>query len=228
MAGCTSCVSGAGSSDVVADPRLRRALWVALFLNATMFGVEAVAALYGRSVALQADAVDFFSDAANYGISLLVLGMGIGARARAALFKGVTMGLFGFGVLGTSLYRCLFQDVPDPQVMGMVGALALITNLSVAGLLYRYRGGDSNMRSVWLCSRNDAVANLAVITAASGVVATGTGWPDLLVATGIAALCLSAAVQVIGQARTELRSLPPCSGHTDQTGADPGLVPPQP
>ncbi len=96
MAGCTSCVSGAGSSDVVADPRLRRALWIALFLNATMFGVEAVAALHGRSVALQADAVDFFSDAANYGISLLVLGMGIGARARAALFKGVTMALVRF------------------------------------------------------------------------------------------------------------------------------------
>jgi len=110
----------------------------------------------------------------------------------------------------------------------MVGALALITNLTVAGLLYRYRGGDSNMRSVWLCSRNDAVANVAVIAAASGVVATGTGWPDLLVAAGIAALCLSAAVQVIGQARVEMRCLPTYAPHADQARPDPGLLPPQP
>lgn len=228
MVGCASCVSKAGSSEAVADPRLRQALWVALFLNATMFGVEAVAALYGRSVALQADAVDFFSDAANYGISLFVLGMGVQARARAALFKGVTMGLFGVGVLGTSLYRTWFQEVPDAQVMGIISVLALVTNLAVAGLLYRYRGGDSNIRSVWLCSRNDALANLAVIAAASGVLATGTGWPDLLVAAGIATLCLSAAVQVIGQARTELRYLPSRAGHTHQAGPETRLVTRQP
>ena len=222
MAGCTSCVSGAGSQDARGNPSLRRVLWVALFLNALMFGVEAIAALYGRSLALQADAVDFFGDAANYGISLLVLGMGIQARARAALFKGITMGLFGIGVLGTSLYRTLFQEVPDAQVRGVVGVLALATNLTVAGLLYRYRSGDSNMRSVWLCSRNDAVANVAVIVAASGVMATGAGWPDLFVAAGIATLCLSSAVQVIGQARAELRFRP-----ADQSRPDPRLAPPQ-
>jgi Co/Zn/Cd efflux system component len=179
-------------------------LWIALVLNALMFLVEVVAGFLSGSVSLQADAVDFFSDSANYGISLFVLGMGIQARARAALFKGATMAVFGVGVLFLASYRFVTQAVPDAEMMGLTGLLALAANVFVAALLYRYRSGDSNMRSIWLCSRNDALANLAVIAAASGVLVTSHGWPDVIVAAGIAALNLTAARQVIAQARAEL------------------------
>lgn len=182
----------------------RRVLWIALAINGTMFGVEIVAGLMGRSLSLQADALDFFADAANYGISLLVLGWGVKWRAGAALFKGVAMALVGFWVFGMAVYHVQSGNVPQSEVMGIVGVLALIANLSCAWLLYKYRSGDSNMRSVWLCSRNDAIANIAVLVAASGVWATGSGWPDVVVGAIIATLALSSAIQIIRQARIEL------------------------
>jgi Co/Zn/Cd efflux system component len=204
MAGCHSCASDQSLHTPPPDGRFRRVLWIALVLNALMFVVEVTAGILSGSVSLQADAVDFFADSANYGISLFVLGMGIQARARAALFKGATMAVFGVGVLSIACYRFLTQTVPDVEIMGATALLALATNVFVAALLFRYRSGDSNMRSIWLCSRNDALANLAVIAAASGVLVTGHGWPDVMVAAGIATLNLTAARQVIGQARTEM------------------------
>lgn len=187
------------------DDGYRRALWIALAVNAAMFAVETGAGLTAQSVALLADAVDFFGDAANYGVSLFVLGLAAAWRARAALLKGATMGIFGLFVLGHAVWNAVTGAAPEPLVMGAVGALALAANLGVALMLYRFRGGDANMRSVWLCSRNDAIGNLAVLAAASGVFATGTFWPDLIVAGIMAALSLQAAVAVVRQAYGELR-----------------------
>jgi cation diffusion facilitator family transporter len=183
----------------------RRVLWFVLALNAVMFAVELLAGLTAGSVALQADALDFLGDAANYGISLLVLGHGLGRRALAGLVKGVTMGLFGLWVLGNAAYHALAGTMPEAEVMGAVGLLAFAVNVAVAVLLFRHRHGDSDRRSVWLCSRNDAIGNIAVVLAASGVLATGTNWPDLAVALLMAGLALSAAVQVIRQALGERR-----------------------
>lgn len=188
------------------DSRFRKALWIALVLNTVMFGVELAGGVSADSKSLLADAVDFLGDAANYAISLSVLAMGALWRARAALIKGVSMGLYGVGVLGAVLYGLSQGNVPEPVTMGVIGALALATNVSVAILLYAFREGDANMRSVWLCSRNDAIGNVAVMVAASGVFFSGSAWPDLLVATGMAVLALSSATQVIQQARQELNA----------------------
>lgn len=200
MAGCNDCVGGG-----LADGRFRRVLWFALGANLTMFVVELIASFVGRSVSLQADALDFMGDSASYAISLFVLGMGIRARALAGLLKGLAMGAFGLWVTATAVVRAFTGTVPDPAVMGPVAVLALLTNLAVALLLFRYRSGDANMRSIWLCSRNDAVANMGVILAAAGVIATGAGWPDIAVAIVIAGLNLTAALQVCRQAADELR-----------------------
>ena len=183
---------------------LRRVLWIALFANAAMFLLEIAAGVSAGSVSLLADAIDFFGDAANYAISLAVLAMGAVARARAALFKAGTMVLFGVLVLGRALWAAMNGTVPEPMTMGIVGALALATNVGVAVLLYAYREGDANMRSVWLCTRNDAIGNVAVLLAALGVFGTGTRWPDLLVAAVMAGLALSAGLSVVRQARREL------------------------
>ena len=185
--------------------RYRRVLWVALIVNAAMFAVEAAGGLRAGSVSLLADAVDFFGDAANYGVSLFVLGMAITARARAALFKGLTMGAFGVFVLGQAAWSAAAGTVPEPATMGVIGALALAANVSVALMLYAWREGDANMRSVWLCSRNDAIGNVAVMAAALGVFGTGSGWPDLAVAAVMGTLALTAAWSVVRQARHELR-----------------------
>ena len=189
-----------------ATAAFRRILWPALFINAAMFGVEMAAGVIGQSVALQADAVDFLGDAATYAITLMVLGAGIRWRAAAAMVKGASMGVFGLWVLGNSVYHVMFPAEPSAVLMGGVGVLALAANVVVALMLFAYREGDSNMRSVWLCSRNDAIANIAVIMAASGVWASGTGWPDLAVGGVIAALALSSAFVVIRQARGELKA----------------------
>jgi Co/Zn/Cd efflux system component len=183
-------------------------LWVAFAVNALMFVVEVAAGAGARSSALHADALDFLADAANYGISLFVLGAALRARASAALLKGLSMGTFGLWVVGRAAYHAATGTVPAPEVMGVVGVLALAANLGVAALLYAYRRGDSNMRSVWLCTRNDALGNVAVVLAASGVFATGSGWPDALVALGMAALALSGAAQIVRQALAELRNAP--------------------
>lgn len=185
-------------------PGYRRVLWAALLINAAMFGIEVGGGLHAGSVALLADAVDFFGDAANYGLSLFVLGMAAAARARAALFKGLTMGLFGTLVLGRAAWSATSDVVPEPATMGLIGALALLANLTVAALLYAWRDGDANMRSVWLCTRNDAIGNVAVLLAALGVSGTGSGWPDIGVACLMGLLALGAARSVIVQARGEL------------------------
>ena len=184
----------------------RRALWIALIVNATMALVEIGSGLAAGSVSLLADAVDFFGDAANYALSLAVLAMALHWRSRVALLKGWTMAGFGVFVLGRAAWSLATGQVPEPVTMGVVGTLALLANVGVALLLYAYRDGDANMRSVWLCTRNDAIGNLAVLAAAAGVFGTGRGWPDLLVAVVMATLALTAARSVLRQARHELQA----------------------
>ncbi|MGH8807856.1 MAG: cation transporter, partial [Noviherbaspirillum sp.] len=172
----------APATKTTIDPRYRRVLWIALLVNATMFATEIVGGVQSGSTALLADAVDFLGDAANYGLSLLVLSMGMLWRSRAALVKGLCMGAFGCFVLGRTAWSIAAGTLPEPMTMGVIGSIALLANLGVAALLYAYRSGDANMRSVWLCTRNDAIGNIAVMLAAAGVFGTGSGWPDWLVA----------------------------------------------
>ena len=200
------CCNQCPGQDVPRTPRYRRILWIALAVNLAMFVVEIGFGVRAGSVSLLADALDFLGDTANYGISLWVLGMGLSMRARAAQFKALSMLLFGLGVLFAALWNAWQGVLPDAPTMGLIGSLALLANLGVAALLYGYREGDSNMRSVWLCTRNDALGNIAVLLAALGVFGSGSGWPDLLVAVIIASLAISAALQVLRQARDELRS----------------------
>jgi Co/Zn/Cd efflux system component len=197
------CAPDHGSSPA-ADPRYRRVLWIALVVNAAMFAVEIGASLASNSVSLLADAADFAGDAANYGLSLAVLSLGLAWRARAALVKGWSMGIYGILVLARVGYGAFLDLPPEAATMGAVALLALAANLSVAALLYAYRTGDANMRSVWLCTRNDAIGNVAVIIAALGVAGTGNVWPDLAVAAIMSLLGLAAARSVILQARHEL------------------------
>ena len=186
------------------NPRWRAILWIALVANAAMFVVEIIAGVTADSRALQADALDFFADAANYAISLGVAGMALASRAKAALLKAATMLAFGLWVVGSALYGLIGGSNPEPQAMGMIGALALFVNVIVAVMLFRYREGDANMRSAWICSRNDALGNIAVLGAALGVFGTGQAWPDLLVASVMAALALWGASEIFRQARHEL------------------------
>lgn len=186
------------------NPRWRAILWIALVANAAMFVVEIIAGVTADSRALQADALDFFADAANYAISLGVAGMALASRAKAALLKAATMLAFGLWVVGSAIYGLIGGSNPEPQAMGMIGALALFVNVIVAVMLFRYREGDANMRSAWICSRNDALGNIAVLGAALGVFGTGQAWPDLLVASVMAALALWGAAIIFRQARHEL------------------------
>ena len=206
MADC--CSGGCSSDKPPVDPVYRRILWIALVVNAAMFGVELVGGWAAGSVSLLADAVDFFGDAANYGISLFVLGMAPIWRSRTALVKGATMGAYGVFVIGTALRHLATGTVPEAQTMGAIGFAALAANGLVAVLLFAYRNGDSNMRSVWLCTRNDAIGNVAVMLAALGVWQAGSGLPDLFVAGVLGVLGLTAARSVIGQARTEMNETP--------------------
>lgn len=186
------------------NPRWRAILWIALVANAAMFVVEIIAGAAADSRALLADALDFFADAANYAISLGVAGMALASRAKAALLKAATMLAFGLWVVGSAIYGLIGGSNPEPQAMGMIGALALFVNVIVAVILFRYREGDANMRSAWICSRNDALGNIAVLGAALGVFGTGRAWPDLLVASVMAALALWGAAEIFRQARREL------------------------
>jgi Co/Zn/Cd efflux system component len=204
---CTDCTIK--EPDTHNDSRWRRILWIALGVNAAMFMVEIAGGVIGGSKALQADALDFLGDAANYAISLGVAGMVLAWRARAALLKGVTVLVFGLYVLVSTLWALGNDTVPAAPLMGAVGFAALIANVGVAAMLYRYREGDANMRSVWICSRNDAISNVAVLAAAAGVFGTGTAWPDLLVAAIMAGLALWGGTQIVRQAIDELR--PPAS-----------------
>lgn len=186
------------------DPRYRRILWAALIINAAMFAVELGAGFRSNSVSLLADAIDFLGDAANYGVSLMVLGMALTWRAKAALLKGASMLGFGIFVLAKTAWAAQSGIVPEATTMGTIGFLALAANVAVALMLYAYRTGDANMRSVWLCSRNDAFGNIAVMLAALGVFGTGTAWPDLAVAAVMATLAIWGGGSVIQQARKEL------------------------
>jgi Co/Zn/Cd efflux system component len=187
------------------DIRYRRILWVALGMNAAMFLIEIVASVIAGSVSLRADALDFLGDAANYAVALAVVGLALQWRARAALLKGSVMGMFGLWVAGSTIYSAVTATVPKAELMGAIGLLALAVNLGVAGLLYRYRGADSQALSVWLCTRNDCIANIAVMLAGAGVWASATAWPDIAMAAIIACLGLSSAVRVIRQALLEMR-----------------------
>ena len=196
-----------GCSTPVVSPGVRKALWIALAINLAMFIVEIVSGLRSGSVSLLADAIDFAGDAANYAITLVVLSMGLVWRSRAAMVKGLSMLAFGVFVLGRAGWSIYADVVPEPLTMGVIGALALVANVIVALMLYAFREGDSNMRSVWLCSRNDAIGNIAVMIAAAGVFGTGSAWPDLIVALIMAGLAISAGYSVVRQARQELRTV---------------------
>ncbi len=203
MVACNDC--SVASKDQSQNPVFRKVLWIALLVNLAMFFVEIIASHIGDSMSLQADALDFFGDAANYAISLFVLGMALHLRARASVVKGLTMAVFGLWVIGAALYRVFVGSEPEPLIMGSIAVMALIANMSVAVMLYRFREGDSNMQSIWLCSRNDAIGNVAVLIAAVGVRASASRWPDLIVAMIIASLSLSAAYTVLKLAFQEMR-----------------------
>ena len=185
--------------------RYRRILWIALAVNLLMFAVEIGAGLKAGSVSLLADSLDFLGDSANYAISLWVLGMSLALRARAAQFKAASMLLFGIGVLAAALWHWWQGEVPSAPTMGVVGGLALLANVGVGARLFGSRGGGRHRRSVWLCTRNDALGNLAVLAAALGVFGTGSAWPDLIVAAIMATMAITAAVQVLRQADGELK-----------------------
>lgn len=206
MAGCchnNHCSSNAQSA--LEDKGWHRALWIALAVNGAMFLAEIIAGVAAGSVSLQADALDFLGDSANYAISLGVAGMALSWRSRAALLKGISLGLLGLWILGSTIWHAYFGSLPSAPVMGVVGTLALISNAGVALLLYRFRSGDANRRSVWICSRNDAIGNIAVLLAAAGVFGTGTGWPDIIVAALMAGLGIWGGGQIIAQALAEMR-----------------------
>ena len=198
------CASACGSETTLNDARWRRVLWIALGLNAAMFIVEGVAGYFAGSRALQADALDFLGDAANYAISLSVAGMALAWRAKTAMVKGITILSFGLGVLVWAIWGLFHGSNPAPYAMSAVGTLALVVNFGVAVMLYRYRTGDANMRSVWICTRNDAVNNCLVIGAGVAVLWTGSGLPDLIAALVMAILGISGGWQIIRQARLEL------------------------
>lgn len=200
-----SCCSRA--PEVAQVKGYRRVLWVVLGLNVAMFAGEIGAGLAAGSASLQADALDFLGDAANYAISLLVVGMALRYRAAAALAKGCTMGLFGLWVVGVTVWHAVHGIPPEPITMGTVGCIALATNAVSFGLLWAYRTGDANMRSAWICTRNDVFGNLAVLLAAFGVFGTGTGWPDVIVAGTMAVLAIQGSIAVIRQSSAELGTL---------------------
>ncbi|MFW8593940.1 cation transporter [Cribrihabitans neustonicus] len=201
MAGC--CNHEARFDGV--SPAYKRRLWLVIAINAGMFAVEMGAGQLAGSQALKADALDFLGDALTYGISLAVIGASLRTRALAALGKGVSLLLMGLWVFGSTLYQVFYVGVPAAHVMGAIGFLALAANLISVLLLAAYKDGDANVRSVWLCSRNDAIGNVAVMIAALGVWGTATGWPDLIVAGIMGGLFLSSAFQILVQALREWR-----------------------
>jgi Co/Zn/Cd efflux system component len=182
----------------------KKVLWIVLTINIIMFFGELVLGLAAGSVSLQADALDFLGDSANHAISLFVAGMAIRQRARAAFVKGLSMGVFGLWVFGSALWHAAHGTVPEALVMSAVGVAALLANVAALVLLWAYRTGDSNMRSVWLCSRNDVIGNCAVLLAALGVFGTSRGWPDILVALVMAGLAIQGAWVVTRTASHEM------------------------
>ncbi|MCO4757312.1 MAG: cation transporter [Oceanospirillaceae bacterium] len=188
------------------DPAYKRILWLIIVINGTMFGVEMVAGILAQSQALQADALDFIGDTLSYGISLWAIGKAASIRSNAALFKGFTLTLMSLWVVGSTIYRIFVMNSPEPLTMGAIAIAAFAANLISVLLLMRYKDGDANVRSVWLCSRNDAIGNLIVLVAASGVWYSNSAWPDLVVAGIMAGLFLSSAWQITTQALREKRN----------------------
>ena len=199
-----TCCQASNPDQYKNKPGYKRMLWLVLTINAGMFFVELLMGFVVGSVSLQADAVDFLGDAANYGISLSVAGLALDHRARAALIKGLSMGGFGLWVLAVAMWHATHGTVPEAATMGAVGFAALLANALAFGLQWAYRSGDSNMRSAWLCSRNDVIGNCAVLLAAAGVLGTGRGWPDVIVAIVMAALAIQSALVVVRTASQEL------------------------
>jgi len=202
MVGCNdSCGS---SKETPVDGKYKKILWICLIANAAMFAVQTVGSYEALSVSLLANALDFLSDAANYGISLFVLGKSLRAKAKASFLKGASLGMVGLWVAFETLQHALQPELPKPTIMTVISIIGLAVNIGCAVLLYRHRGGDSNRESVWICSRNDAIGNIAVILAAGGVFATATAWPDIIVAAILGYLALSGAWQILRAARKDL------------------------
>ena len=201
---CGSTCASEKAAPASVDPRWRRALWIALVINGGMFAAEIVAGLAAGSSALQADALDFLGDAVNYAIAIWVAGLALTWRARAALVKGAGLVALGLWVGTSTAWHLALGTVPTAEVMGIVGFAALLANGIVAVMLYRFRDGDSNMRSVWICSRNDEIGNLAVLAAAAGVFGTGAGWPDAIVAAIMATLGIAGGVEIVRHALADL------------------------
>lgn len=199
------------TNESVITQRYRRVLIMALVINFVMFLVEIVSGLIAGSVSLQADALDFFADSVNYVISLYVVASALRVRATAAMLKGLSMLVFGLWVMGATIWNAVNGSIPDVATMGVVGLAALIANVVVLMLLWSYREGDSNMRSVWLCSRNDVLSNMAILLAALGVFGTGTGWPDIIVAGIMSSLALQSGWVIVKQGNHERRVATDCA-----------------
>ena len=196
---------GQGATFEGLSPDYKRRLWLVIAINASMFLVEMAAGALAGSQALQADALDFLGDATTYGISLVVIGASIQIRARAAILKALSLTAMGLWVLGSTAYHVLILGVPRAEVMGIIGILALAANATSVLILMRYKDGDANVRSVWLCSQNDAIGNVAVMIAALAVWGTATKWPDLIVAAIMAGLFLNSSIQILRQSFREMR-----------------------
>lgn len=211
---CNLAPSCGGAGGVTFDglsPDYKTRLWAVIALNASMFAVEMGGGVMAGSEALQADALDFLGDTLTYGISLAVIGLSLRVRATAALIKGVTLALMGLWVLVATVWHAFVLGTPRAEVMGLIGFLALAANLASVLILIKYKDGDANVRSVWLCSRNDAIGNIAVMVAALGVWGTATGWPDLIVAAMLASLFLNSAAKILRQALDERRLAKGCA-----------------
>ncbi|WP_048425567.1 cation transporter [Methylobacterium indicum] len=202
--GACGCSGGVPVFDGL-DPRYKRILWTVIGINAAMFLTETVAGQLAGSQALKADALDFLADTVTYGLSLAVIGASLRVRSAAALAKGVSLSLMAAWVFGSTAYHVLVLGMPKAEVMGVIGVMALVANLASVLLLRPYKDGDANVRSVWLCSRNDAIGNVVVMAAALGVWGTSTAWPDLAVAAVMAGIFLTSSVQILRQAWREYR-----------------------
>ena len=183
----------------------KKILWLIIFINGGMFGVEMYAGVFAQSQALFADALDFLGDAFTYTISLIAIGYSLSVRSKVALFKGMTLATMGCWVLFSSVYRIFYMQTPEVFIMGSIGLLAFAANMFSVLVLLKYKEGDANVRSVWLCSRNDAIGNLMIIVAASGVWVSNSALPDILIAIVMASLFLSSAYQIIKQALAEIK-----------------------
>jgi Co/Zn/Cd efflux system component len=191
----------------------KRRLWLVIAINAGMFVIEMGAGALAGSNALRADALDFLGDSITYGISLAVIGASVRTRAWAAIGKAASLSGMSLWVLAMTAYHVLVAGVPRAEVMGAVGVMALAINVTSVLLLLRYKDGDANVRSVWLCSRNDAIGNVAVMVAALAVWGSGTKWPDLVVAALMAGLFFYSSLRILQQSISEMRGHTAAAGH---------------